>query len=87
MKEYGNYKTKDEAEYEKWKDYLIDKKGDYICSVPSCRKVWFPEVKDINVKRMTVYYKLCTECRMKSFLKCREYKAKKGNNYDKNRDG
>lgn len=85
MKEYGNHKTKAQAEEEKWRDYHIDKQGDYICSV--CKKVWFPDTTDINAKRMSTYYKLCKACRMKSFLKGRQYKEKKGNNYDKNRDG
>jgi hypothetical protein len=85
MKEYGvGIITKAEADYNKWKDYLIDKEGDYVCSIPSCNKVWIPNENDINRKRPSCYYKLCAACRMKSFLKGREYKIKKGtNNYDK----
>lgn len=86
MKELAQgVKTKAEADYEKWKDYLIDKNGDYICSV--CKKVWYPTMeKDVNQKRPSVFCKLCNSCRLKSYLKGIEYKAKKGNNYDKNRD-
>jgi hypothetical protein len=82
MKEYGQHKTKAQEDYEKWKDYLIDKEGDYRCSILSCNKVWHPNENDINRKRPSCYYKLCSACRMKSFLKGREYKKKKGNNYD-----
>lgn len=81
MKEGGL--TKAQADYNKWKDYLIDKEGDYVCSIPTCNKVWYPCQDDINRKRLNCYYKLCSACRLKSFLKGREYKAKKGNNYDK----
>lgn len=85
MKEYAEgVKTKAEADEEKWKDYQIDKQGDYICSV--CKRAWIPDLSDINTKRMTTYYKLCKNCRMKCFLKAQEYKKKKGNNYDKLRD-
>lgn len=84
MKEWGDYKTKAQAEEEKWRDYQVDKGGDYICSV--CKRVWLPSTADINVKRPSTYYKLCSACRMKSFLKAQEYKKKKGNNYDKLRD-
>jgi DNA-directed RNA polymerase subunit RPC12/RpoP len=84
MKEYGNHKTKSDEEEERWREYRIDKVGDYVCSV--CKKTWVPDITDINTKRMTTYYKLCKACRMKSFLKGREYKGKKGNNYDKLRD-
>jgi hypothetical protein len=88
MKEYGQHKTKAQEEYEKWKDHLIDKEGDYICSVPSCSKVWIPTIEDTNRKRPSTYYKLCRACRMKSYLKGLEYKKKVGtNNYDKLRDG
>lgn len=83
MKEFGSMKTKREEEYEKWKDHLIDKEGDYICAIPACKKVWFPTTNDVNRKRPSCYYKLCSACRMKSFLKGREYKQKKEtNNYD-----
>jgi hypothetical protein len=88
MKEYGQHKTKAQEEYEKWKDHLIDKEdGIYICSVVSCNKVWIPTIEDTNRKRPSTYYKLCRACRLKSFLKAKEYKEKKGNNYDKLRDG
>ena len=82
MKEYGKgVMSKTEYEYNKWKDHLIDKEGGiYICSV--CKKVWNPTIEDINKKRLSCYCKLCSACRMKSFLKGREYKQKKGNNYD-----
>jgi hypothetical protein len=82
MKEYGNHKTKAQADEEKWRDYQIDKQGDYICSV--CKKIWFPTMeKDVNQKRPSVFCKLCTDCRLKSFLKGREYKKKvETNNYD-----
>lgn len=83
MKEKGEgVITKRQEEYEKWKDYLIDKGGDYRCSIPACNKIWFPTDADINRKRPSCFYKLCSACRMKSFLKGREYKKKKGNNYD-----
>lgn len=81
MKEYGSHKTKAQADEEKWRDYQVDKQGDYICSV--CKKVWIPSIEDVNVKRMSTYYKLCKACRMKSFLKGREYKKKvETNNYN-----
>jgi hypothetical protein len=84
MKEYGEgVISKRQEDYNKWKDYLIDKEGDYKCSIPSCSKVWIPTINDINRKRPSCYYKLCSACRMKSYLKGREYKAKKGNNYNK----
>jgi len=83
MKEYGQHKTKAQEDYEKWKDYLIDKEGEYRCSISSCNKVWFPTDADINRKRPSCYYKLCSACRMKSFLKGRDYKKKREvNNYD-----
>lgn len=86
MKEWGQgIKTKAEYEEEKWRDYQIGKEGAYICSV--CKKVWEPDVSDVNTKRMTTYFKLCKVCRQKAFLKGRQYKQAKGNNYDKNRDG
>lgn len=81
MKEFGSI-TKAEADYVKWKDYLIDKEGEYVCSIRACNKVWSPTTKDINRKRPSTYYKLCSACRMKSYLKGLEYKKKKGNNYD-----
>lgn len=79
MKEWGEHKTKAQEDYEKHKDYLIDKEGDYICSVPSCKKVWFPTIEDTNRKRPSTFYRLCSACRMKSFLKGREYKKKERN--------
>lgn len=82
MKEYGNHKTKAQADEEKWRDYQVDKQGDYVCSVPACHKVWFPTENDINRKRPSCYYKLCAACRMKSYLKGLEYKKKKENNYN-----
>ena len=83
MKEKGEgVISKRQEEYEKWKDYLIDKEGDYRCSIPSCNKVWFPTIEDTNRKRPSCFYKLCRECRKKSYLKGLEYKKKKGNNYD-----
>ena len=87
MKEWGEgVISKAEYDFEKWKDHHIDKVGDYICSV--CKCVWFPTIpEDVNTKRLSCYCKLCKKCRMKAFLKGKEYKAKHGNNYDKNRDG
>ena len=88
MKEYGQHKTRAEEEYEKWKEHLIDKDGEYRCSVVSCNKVWYPTIEDTNRKRPSTYYKLCRVCRTKSYLKGLEYKKKVGtNNYDKLRDG
>ena len=85
MKEYGEgVITKAQADYRKWKEHLIDKEGDYVCSIPACNKIWYPTDADINRKRPSCYYKLCSACRLKSFLKGREYKQKKGNNYDAN---
>lgn len=85
MKEYSNYMTKSQAEYEKWKDYLVDKQGEfYNCSL--CKKNWIPTVDDVNRKRPSTYYKLCSACRGRALLKSKEYKMKHGNNYDKNRD-
>jgi hypothetical protein len=81
MKEWGSI-TKAEAEDKKWKEHLIDKGTDYVCSVPACHKVWFPNENDINRKRPSTYYKLCSACRRKSYLKGLEYKKKKGNNYN-----
>lgn len=80
MKEWGEHKTRAQEEEEKWKDHMIDKGSDYICSV--CKKVWEPGEADINKKRPSVYCKLCSACRLKSFLKGREYKAKHGNNFN-----
>jgi hypothetical protein len=81
MKEWGEgVISKAEADYRKWKEYMIDKDGEYKCSV--CKKVWIPCDIDINRKRPSTYYKLCSACRMKSFIKGREYKEKKGNNYN-----
>ena len=83
MKEYGEgVISKAQADYKKWKDYLVDKEGDYICSVPACKKTWYPTTNDINRKRPSCYYKLCGACRMKSYLKGVEYKQKKGNNFN-----
>jgi hypothetical protein len=80
MKEYGQHKTKAQHEAEKWGAYMVDKDGDYVCSV--CKKVWIPTVDDVNRKRPSTYYKLCSACRFKSFLCARLYKKEKGNNYD-----
>lgn len=85
MRQYGTIKTKRQEEEEKWKDYYVDKEGDYICSV--CKKVWYPTEADINQKRPSTYCKLCSACRFKSFTMARKYKALYGNNYDKLRDG
>jgi DNA-directed RNA polymerase subunit RPC12/RpoP len=80
MKEYGSI-TKEDDEERKWRNYRIDKQGDYICSV--CKTTWVPDITDVNTKRMTTYYKLCKACRLKSFLKGRDYqmerKKKKAN--------
>lgn len=81
MKEWGEgVKSKAEYEFEKWKDYHIDKEGDYICTV--CKHIWKPDIEDVNTKRPSCYCKLCKKCRMKAFLKGREYKAKHGNNFN-----
>jgi hypothetical protein len=85
MSVFINHKTRAQVEFEKHKDHYIDKEGAYVCSV--CKKEWIPDVDDINRKRPSCYCKLCKSCRLKSFTKAREYKALKGNNYDKNRDG
>lgn len=86
MRESSKCMTKAEADYEKWKDYLVDKEGGiYICSL--CKSTWNPNQNDINLKRPSTFYKLCSACRMKAFLKGRDYKKEKGNNYDKCRDG
>ena len=86
MKEWGEQKTRAEFEFEKHKDHYVDKEGDYICSV--CKKTWFPRIpEDVNQKRPSCFCKLCTSCRFKSFTMRRKYKALKGNNYDKLRDG
>jgi hypothetical protein len=82
MKEYGQHKSKAQEDYEKHKDHLIDKKGDYVCSIPACQKVWYPKIEDVNRKRPSCYYKLCSACRMKSYLKGLEYKKNKGNNFN-----
>ncbi len=84
MKEWGGI-SKAEADYRKWKEHLIGKEGDYICSV--CKKVWIPNEDDINRKRLSTYYKLCSACRLKSYINSKIYKKDKGNNYDKLRDG
>lgn len=81
MKEYGDYKSKSQAEFEKHKEFMIDKGYDYICN--TCHKCWYPTVEDISLKRPSCYYRGCRICRNKSFTKAREYKEKKGNNYDK----
>ena len=81
MKETGDFERRCKDEFEKYKDYLIDKGSDYICG--TCNKVWYPTSADVNSKRLTHYFKGCTSCRLKSYAKNREYKQKKGNNYDK----
>jgi hypothetical protein len=75
MKEFGCI-SKAEAEYRKWKEHLIGKEGDYVCSIPACNKIWFPTIEDTNRKRPSTFYKLCRECRTKSYLKGLENKAK-----------
>jgi len=80
MKEFGCI-SKREEEYEKWKEHLIGKEGNYVCSIPACNKIWFPTIEnDVNRKRPSCFYKLCSACRMKSYLKGLEYKEKKKNN-------
>ena len=86
MTEYANHKTKAQLEFEKWKDHYIDKGTPYVCSV--CKKCWEPRIpEDVNQKRPSVFCKLCSACRLKSFTMARKYKALKNNNYDKLRDG
>jgi hypothetical protein len=81
MKEWGEgILTKAETDYIKHKDFLIDKTGDYICTV--CKKVWVPTINDVNQKRPSTYYRLCCACRLKAFNKGREYKKKNGNNFN-----
>jgi hypothetical protein len=85
MSDSVQYKTRAEMEFEKHKDHYVDKEGAYICTV--CKKTWVPTIEaDLNKKRPSCFCKLCTRCRLKSFTKAREYKAKKGNNFDKLRD-
>ena len=77
MKEWGEHKTKAQEEYEKHKDHFIGKEGDYVCSILACSKVWSPiEPDDVNRKRPSCFYKLCSACRLKSFTKAREYKER-----------
>lgn len=78
MKEWGEHLTKAQEEYEKHKDHFIGKEGDYVCTFLACSKVWYPvEPDDVNRKRPSTFYRLCSSCRLKSFTKAREYKAKK----------
>lgn len=83
MKEWSwdEFKSKADADFEKHKEYLIDKVGDYVCS--TCKKVHYPTTEDINQKRPSTYYRGCRSCRLKSFTHAREYKKQKGNNYNK----
>jgi len=83
MKEWswGEFKSRADADFEKHKDYLIDKGSDYICA--TCKKVHYPTTEDINQKRPSTYYKGCRACRFKSFTHARQYKKEKGNNYNK----
>ena len=86
MTEYINHKTRAQLEFEKWKDHYIDKGSPYVCSV--CKNTWEPRIpEDVNQKRPSVFCKLCSACSLKSFTMARKYKALKGNNYDKLRDG
>jgi hypothetical protein len=69
--------TKKEEDYRKWKDHLIGKDTDYVCTIPQCNKVWYPTIeKDVNRKRLSCFYKLCSSCRLKSYNKAIEYKEK-----------
>ena len=72
--------SKAQVEYNKCKDHLIDKGGFYICTL--CKKTWDPTNDDVNRKRPSTYYKLCSACRARAFLKTKEYKMNKGNNFD-----
>jgi hypothetical protein len=78
MKEYGDYKSKSQAEFEKHKEYMIGKGYDYICN--TCKRCWYPDEKDISMKRPSCYYRGCRVCRLKSYTKAVEYKQKKGTN-------
>jgi len=80
MKEYGDYKTKAQAEFEKHKEYMIGKDYDYICN--TCKRCWYPTQDDISLKRPSCYYRGCRACRLKSYTKAVEYKQKKGNNFN-----
>jgi hypothetical protein len=76
MKEYREgVISKAQEEEDKWKDHMIGKEGNYTCTV--CKKIWVPCIDDINRKRMTTYYKLCSECRTKSYICRRMYKKDK----------
>ena len=81
MKEYGDYKTKTQAEFDKHKEHMIGKGYDYICN--TCKRAWYPTEEDISLKRPSCYYRGCRSCRLRSYTKAVEYKKKKGNNYDK----
>ena len=74
-------KNRLEEDFERNKDFLIDKGSDYICS--TCKKVHYPNEGDISRKRPSCYYRGCRSCRLKSFTKAREYKEKRHNYYDK----
>ena len=73
MKEY-NCNRIDEYN-RKYKDYLIDKEGDYKCN--KCKKTWEPTTDDINRKAMMTYYKCCGVCRLYLYNKSIEYRNKK----------
>ena len=59
----------------KYKDYLIDKEGDYKCN--KCKKIWLPTTDDINKKAMMTYYRCCGVCRLYLYNKSIEYRNKK----------
>jgi hypothetical protein len=80
MKEYGDYKSKTQADFEKHKEYMIGKGYDYICN--TCKRCWYPTEEDISLKRPSCYYRGCRSCRFKSYTKAVEYKQKKGNNFN-----
>lgn len=80
MKEAGQHKSKSEEDFERHKEYMIDKGYDYKCN--TCKKVWYPTTEDISLKRPSCYYRGCGVCRLKSFTKGKEYKQKKGNNFN-----
>ena len=64
----------------KYKDYLIEKEGDYKCG--RCKKVWVPTDADINRKAMMTYYKCCGVCRLYLFNRA----EKQRNSSEKQRD-
>jgi hypothetical protein len=73
MKEYDCNRV---DEYNrKYKDYLIDKEGDYKYN--KCKKTWVPTTDDINKKAMMTYYRCCGVCRLYLYNKSIEYRNKK----------